>query len=94
VIDQDAAGSQGRLVTKSEDQEIWERALFDSGRAIAVFNRGASSAKITINWSKLGLKTAPAHVRDLWAHSDLKVDGTEYSVTVPSHGVVMLRVAQ
>jgi len=42
----------------------------------------------------LGLKTAPAQARDLWAHSDLKLDGAEYSVTVPAHGVVMLHIAK
>jgi hypothetical protein len=32
-------------------------------------------------------------VRDLWAHSDLKVNGADYSATVPGHGVLLLRVA-
>jgi hypothetical protein len=33
-------------------------------------------------------------VRDLWAHRDVTVDGTRYAATVPSHGVVMLRVGR
>jgi len=36
-------------------------------------------------WTRLDL-------RDLWAHRDITNAATEYSVNVPSHGVVMLRV--
>jgi alpha-galactosidase len=94
AIDQDGAGKQGRRIASSGEQEIWARPLFDGGQAIGLFNRGGEPAKIAVEWSKLGLKTAPTRTRDLWAHSDVKVDGSEYSVMVPAHGVVTLRVSQ
>ena len=84
VVDQDAAGQQGRRIAKSGEQEIWARRLFDGGQAIAMFNRGGEPAKIRIKWSELGLKSAPSRARDLWSHSDVKVDGSEYSATVPA----------
>jgi hypothetical protein len=31
--------------------------------------------------------------RDLWAHSEIKMTGDNYSATVPGHGVLLLRVA-
>ncbi len=94
AVNQDKDGKQGRRITKSGDQEVWARPLSGDVQAIALFNRGGSPAKITVKWPDLGLKTAPSRARDLWAHSDLKLGGAEYSVTVPAHGVVMLRVSK
>jgi len=94
AIDQDKDGKQGRRIAKSEDQEVWAKSLSGGAQAIGLFNRGGTPAKITAKWADLGLKTAPVHARDLWAHSDLKLDGVEYSVTVPAHGVAMLRIAK
>ena len=94
AVDQDKDGKQGRRIAKSGDQEVWEKPLSGDAQAIGLFNRGGTPEKISVNWSDLGLKTAPAHARDLWGHSDLKLDGTEYSVTVPAHGAVMLRIAK
>jgi len=31
--------------------------------------------------------------RDLWAHQDVKFVGGVYAATVPSHGVLLLRVS-
>ena len=94
AINQDKDGKQGRRITKSGDQEVWARPLSGGAQAIGLFNRGGSPAKITVNWPDLGLNSAPTHVRDLWAHGDLKLDGAEYSVMVPPHGVVLLRVSK
>ena len=85
---------QGRRVAKSGDQEVWAKPLSGSAQAIGLFNRGGTPARITAKWSDLGLKAAPAQARDLWAHSDLKLDGAEYSVTVPAHGVDMLHIGK
>jgi alpha-galactosidase len=92
AIDQDKAGKQGRRVSKSREQEVWARPLFDGGLAIGMFNRSATMEKLRVKWSEIGLKSAPKNGRDLWAHRDVKLDGKEYSVDVPAHGVVMLRV--
>jgi alpha-galactosidase len=94
AVNQDKDGKQGQRITKSGDQEVWARPLSGGAQAIGLFNRGGTPAKITVNWSDLGLKSAPTHARDLWAHSDLKLDAGEYSVTVSAHGVVMLRLAK
>jgi alpha-galactosidase len=92
AVNQDKAGRQGRRISKSGDQEVWARPLFDGGQAIGLFNRGSAPTQITVRWSDAGLQTAPRRARDLWGHSDMKLDGAEYSVTVPAHGVVLLRV--
>ncbi len=93
AIDQDPLGMEGRRVRKNGDSEVWGKQMKDGSRAVALLNRGASDADISLSWEDLGY---PAHlaaaVRDLWAKKDLgKFTGT-FSAKVPSHGVVMLRV--
>src|SRR5947208_10344685 len=82
AVNQDKDGKQGQRITKSGDQEVWARPLAGGAQAIGLFNRGGTPAKIALKWSDLGLTSAPAHARDLWAHSDLKLDAGEYSVMV------------
>ncbi|HLX41813.1 MAG TPA: glycoside hydrolase family 27 protein [Bryobacteraceae bacterium] len=89
AINQDKAGKQGRRLAKSGDQEIWVRDLEGGDRAVALFNRGAAAAPATIDWTALGIKKAPAVVRDLWEHRDERFTS---SVSVPGHGVVLLRL--
>lgn len=93
AIDQDPLGKQGTRVSKTEDQEIWAKELSGGGKAVALFNRAADAAKISVNWSDLGLSGTPTHVRDLWLHREVKLEGPEFAAQVPGHGVVLLRVA-
>src|SRR3954470_19749594 len=93
AIDQDADGKQAKRIWQSGDQEIWTRPLSGGAQAVALFNRAKDDAKMTIKWSDMGINKTPKRVRDLWAHSDLKVNGADYSATVPGHGVLLLRVA-
>jgi alpha-galactosidase len=91
AIDQDRAGKQGKRMSLTGDQEIWVRDLDGGAKAVALFNRGADAAKMSVKWKDLGAK---GKARDLWTHSDVRVEGEEFSATVPSHGVVMLRVSK
>jgi len=67
--------------------------LADGGIAVALFNKGEAGADMKAVWADLGVKKAKK-VRDLWAHNDLTGAETEYSATVPAHGVVMVRVSK
>jgi alpha-galactosidase len=93
AIDQDSLGIQGHRVRDDGDLEVWSKPLADGSRAVVLFNRGMQPAEIAAKWTELGypLKMS-AEVRDLWTHRSLgrKVGG--FSATVPSHGVVMVRV--
>jgi alpha-galactosidase len=93
-VDQDKEGKQGRRIAKNGDQEIWARQLSDGAQAVGLFNRSGEPTKITVKWSDLGLAAAPKHMRDLWSHTDLTADETEYSAMVPAHSVVLLRVTK
>jgi alpha-galactosidase len=93
AIDQDPMGIQGHRIKKDGDLEVWSKQLADGGRAVILLNRSAASAKISATWNDIGYpETLKADVRDLWAAKDLGKLSGSYSATVPSHGVVMLRV--
>jgi alpha-galactosidase len=93
AVDQDKLGKQGKQVWKSGDQEVWSRPLSAGAQAVAFFNRGTEPAKITVKWADLGI-SGKWKIRDLWLHQNVEWPGPEYSVTVPGHGVVMLRLSQ
>src|SRR6266566_432437 len=92
AVDQDKDGKQGKQVWKSGDQEIWSRPLASGAFAVALFNRATAEAKVSLRWTDIGI-TGNWHVRDLWLHQDIEWPGPEYSVTIPPHGVVMLRLS-
>jgi len=93
AVDQDKDGKQGKQAWKSGDQEIWFRTLSRGAHAVALFNRATDPAKLTVHWADLGIGKK-THLRDLWLHQNIEWPGPEYSVTIPGHGVIMLRVSQ
>ena len=95
AVDQDPMGVQGRLVASpGTNLQAWSKTLSGTNtRAVALLNRGSGTASITVQWSALGIPTGAATVRDLWSHSDLGTFSGSYTASsVPSHGVVMLKV--
>jgi alpha-galactosidase len=93
AIDQDRLGKQGVRVAKDGTSEVWSKPLRDGGLAVGLFNRGGDAAKVTATWSDLGV-TGARGVRDLCAHKDLGNMAGEFSADVPSHGVVLIKIAK
>ena len=96
AVDQDPLGAQGKLVaTPATNLQVWSKTLSGTNaRAVALLNRTSGSASITVQWSTLGLPAGSATVRDLWSHTELGTIANSYTATaIPSHGVVMLKVA-
>ena len=83
---------EGRSQTGG-DLQVFSRPLADGGHAVGLFNLSAATAKVTAKWSDIGI-TGSHKVHDLWAHSDLGAFTNEFSADVPSHGVVMIRIAK
>ena len=93
AINQDALGAQATRVQSQSSLEAWSKPLSGTAsRAVALLNRSSVAANITVSWSQLGLTSSSATVRDLWAHADQGSVSGSYTVNVPSHGVVMLKV--
>jgi alpha-galactosidase len=91
AIDQDPLGKQGDRVSAEGPLEIWAKPLADGSKAVGVFNRHATALSIPVDFKQLGFKGA-VQVRDIWQAKDLGTMKNPYTVTVPPHGVVLLRV--
>ncbi len=91
AIDQDPLGKEATRISKNGDLEVWARPLAGGGEAVGLFNRGATSAKITATKSDLKLD-GNFTVRDLWANAERGKFADEFSAEVPSHGVVLIRL--
>ena len=93
AVDQDPLGAQATIVQAwPSELQVWVKPLADGSRAVLLFNRASVASSITADWGRVGIRTNRARVRDLWARKDSAVVERRYSATVPSHGVVMLRV--
>ena len=78
---------------KNGDLETWVKPLADGGVAVGVVNMGATAGQAKVKAGDLQLSGAVKKVRDLWAHKDVQFSGGVYEATVPSHGVLLLRVS-
>jgi len=70
---------------------VWARPLSDGTMAVGLFNRDLVPRTVSVKWSELGLSGSQV-VRDLWRHQDLGAKSDGFSVTVPRHGVVLVKV--
>ncbi len=93
AVNQDKLGKQGSRVWQSGEQEVWTRSLSGGGLAVAFFNRAKDAVTISGKTSDLKI-TGKWKARDLWIHQSVSWPETEYSVSVPAHGVVMLRLSR
>lgn len=93
AIDQDPLGVQGRLVQNFPPQlQVWVKPLSDGSRAAVLLNRASVPTTISAAFGRMGVATDSARVRDLWAQEDMGTFERRYEATVPSHGVVMVKV--
>ena len=92
AVDQDSLGAQGMLVwERPPELQVWAKPLRDGSRAIALLNRSSAPARITAYFSRAGIHTDSAQVRDLWLHKELGRFGRQFAETVPAHAVVLVR---
>ncbi|MGI4872094.1 MAG: glycoside hydrolase family 27 protein [Janthinobacterium lividum] len=93
AVNQDALGAQGILLyEQAPGLQVWAKKLHSTTSrqyAVALFNRSATEAEITLDFRELGL-TGNVAVRDIWTHQDLGKLVGKYVAKVPSHGVKLL----
>ncbi|MGP8198325.1 MAG: NPCBM/NEW2 domain-containing protein [Limisphaerales bacterium] len=90
AVDQDALGRPAGRITHNEDAEVWARDLADGSKAIGLFNRSEDPSEVHVRWSDLGW-SGSHRVRDLWQQKDLGQFADTFAVTVPRHGVCLIR---
>jgi alpha-galactosidase len=94
AIDQDALGVQGKQVRDADGIHVIVKPLKDGGHAVAVFNEGDAAQAVTVPAAEIGLKAGGSYtMRDLWAHTESKGDGS-IKVTLAPHATVMYRISQ
>jgi alpha-galactosidase len=89
AIDQDPAGLPVRKISEQGPLVVAARPLMSGALAVGLFNRGGTSANVTVTWRQLGLP-GTLMVRDLWEHKDRGRIANHFSAKVPSHGVVLI----
>lgn len=95
AVNQDVAGIQAKKVRDYGDLELWVKSLGTKRstiKAVAFLNRSDSVSDATVQWNDIGLN-GKATVRDLWDHEEKGEFEKAYSVSIPSHGVVMLKIS-
>lgn len=90
-VDQDPLGKQGSIVRKTDDEFILAKPLEDKSLAVGLFNLTTARREITVKWSDLGISGRKT-VRDVWRQHDLGSFDVGYSITVPAHGVELVRM--
>jgi len=92
AIDQDALGKQASPV-KNGTLETWVKPLADGSVAVGVVNMGTAAAEATVNAKDLGLNAPVKSARDLWSHKAVHFSNGTYQASVPTHGVLLLKVS-
>ena len=98
ALNQDPLAYQARRLRDDGDTELWAKPLgkADSGDvAVTLLNRGKESATISFDLTEVGIDTSYSYaIRDLWQRRNLDTASRQArrSFTVPSHGVVALRI--
>ena len=91
AVDQDPLGRQGDRVSEEGPIEVWAKPLKDGSKAVGIFNRQQNPMTAMVDLKTLGLGNE-VKASDLWNHTDLGALSTPYTVTIPGHGAVLLKV--
>jgi alpha-galactosidase len=93
AVDQDKLGKQGYRVSALGSTEIWEKPLSDGAKAVGFFNRADSASSITLDLKSVGFGEG-AKLHDIWTGKDVTASGGSYTVQVPMHGAVLLKISK
>jgi alpha-galactosidase len=91
AINQDPLGKQAGRVYKEAGLEIWMKDMEDGSKAIGMFNRNTTPAKIKAEWSVLGVNGKQV-VRDAWRQKDLGQFTDSFTADVAPHGVKLITI--
>jgi len=92
-INQDPLGKPAGRVAMTGDLEVWSRPLSDGTTAVALVNSSSDPSAIQADWKDIGV-TGKQPVRDLWLHKNAGIFEGSYSVVVPAHGVVVVKIGK
>jgi alpha-galactosidase len=91
AVDQDPAGVQGHRAWQAGPIEIWVKPLSGETKAVGLFNRKEYPTTITLNFKDVGISDS-VEIRNLWERTNLGRFSGAFSIEVPAHGVVLIKV--
>ena len=91
AVHQDPMGKAADRVSRKDELEVWARPLADGSMAVGLFNRDEMDMPVAVKWEELGVR-GRQRVRDLWRQKDLGTFEKEYSIVVPRHGTVFVKL--
>jgi alpha-galactosidase len=103
ALDQDTLGKQGFCFRDNGDYEIFVKKLANKGKAACLLNRGDEEKTVQVDfnvllkasdnyWSADNYKLEDYTVRDLWAHTDVKLEkGSVLTIKLAPHTVKVFR---
>lgn len=102
AVDQDPMGEQGRRFMDTGEKEIWAKPLSNGELAVCFLNRTDFPWKLDYNWraqtiyfaNEVNIHANEYVIRDLWKHKDIGTTAQNTKVTIPAHGVLMVRLSK
>jgi alpha-galactosidase len=104
-VNQDPLGKSARLVLEEQGVQVWLKPLEQGAYAVGIFNTAnfgqtpasyfrwedEPPANYTLVFKKLNL-IGEFNIRNVWTQKDVGFNAKNFSVSVPHHGVVMLKL--
>ena len=92
ALNQDKGFRQATRLLREGDIEIWVEPLGKTGKqkAIAIMNRGEKTGQTALTPEKIGVSST-SKLRDLWLHENIGKLGKSRTLTIPKHGIVVLK---
>jgi len=93
AVDQDPLGVQAMLVASNPPElQVWVKPLADGSKAVALLNRSALAASMTVTWPASGSSTVARRGPRPVGPAGPGTASGRWSATVAPRGVVMLRI--
>ena len=93
AVDQDPLGKEANRVWQQGPLQMWVKPLEGGAKAVGLFNVSYNPHMMTFKLSMIGFP-ADAHMRNLWTHKNVYAHDGKYTVKIPRHGVVLLKVTR
>jgi alpha-galactosidase len=93
-VNQDPLGDQAQRIVIDDDKQLWVKNMEDGSKAVGLFNLdGFDEQSVIVKWSDLGINGKHS-VRDLWRQKHMATSDEGYTVKVPAHGVVLVKITK
>lgn len=95
ALNQDELGIQASKVKDDGDLEVYAKPLANGDWAVALLNRGSTTAEMTLDWQNdLDLDWGEVTIRDLWKHTDFADQQKPLTVEVIGHEAKVFRIGK